>query len=54
MEEEEEAFACGEEVLEEGGHKWPKKNVKKIQPVKRVIKQLLAVNKKKRPMLRKD
>jgi hypothetical protein len=54
MEEKEEAFARGEEGLEEGEHKWPKKNVKKIQLVKRVIKPVLAVSRRRRPMLRKD
>jgi hypothetical protein len=47
-------FVCGERILEEGGRKWPKKNVRKIQPVKPVIKPVLAASRRKRLMLRRN
>jgi hypothetical protein len=53
-EEEEDAFVLGEMVPEGGKHKWKKKSVNKIQPVKRVIKPILAASRRKRPMPRRD
>jgi hypothetical protein len=53
-EEEEDVFVLGRKVPEEGGYKWPKKNVNKIQPVKLVIKPILAISRRKRLMPRRD
>jgi hypothetical protein len=43
-----------ERVPEGGKHKWKKRNVKKIQLVKHVIKPVLAVSMRKKYMLRRD
>jgi hypothetical protein len=53
-EEGEEVFVFGKEVPEEGGHKWPKKNVRKTRPARPVTNPVLAASKRKRLMLRRD
>jgi hypothetical protein len=37
-----------------GKNKWKKKNVKKIQPVRHVIKPILAASRRKRPTPRRN
>jgi hypothetical protein len=53
-EEKEDVSILGEGVPEGGKHKWKKKSVNKIQPVKRVIKPILAASRRKRPMPRRN
>jgi hypothetical protein len=48
-EKEEHVFVCGKVAREGGEHKWKKKNVNKMQPVKHVIKPILAASRRKRP-----
>jgi hypothetical protein len=52
-EEGEEVFVFGKEVPEEGGHKWRKKNVRKMQPAIPATKPVLAARKRKRLMHKK-
>jgi hypothetical protein len=53
-EEKEDVSILGEGVPEGGKHKWKKKSVNKIQPVKRVVKPILAASRKKRPTPRRN
>jgi hypothetical protein len=53
-EEKEKISILGEGVPEGGEHKWKKKSVNKIQPVKHVIKPILAASRRKRPTPRRN
>jgi len=53
-EEKEDISILGKGIPEGGEDKWKKKSVNKIQPVKRVIKPILAASRRKRPMPRRD
>jgi hypothetical protein len=53
-EEKEDVSILGKGIPEGGEDKWEKKNVKKIQPVKHVIKPILAASRRKKPTPRRN